>query len=63
MIKKVKFNCSIGFAGADREEELSIEIPEGIEENETEIEEYINSYYEAWLGNFLDCGWYEVEDE
>lgn len=59
MKRKYKFHVSIGYANANREEIVEIEF-EG-NETEEEIEEILKEEYDAWLYNFLDTGWYEVE--
>jgi len=51
---KVKFLLSIGYSGA--EHSCVEEYPDGTTDEE------ISQDYEAWCQNYLDGGWWKVED-
>lgn len=50
----VKFFCGIGFAGAEHEE--TFQYPDDTSEQE------LNDDAEAWMNNYLNWGYYKVEE-
>lgn len=50
-----RFYASIGYANANREEDIEIEF-DGTE-TEDEKEEIIKEEFELWLANFVDFSW------
>ena len=52
---KIKFHLGIGLANADHEEVF--EFPDGTPEGE------INEAFEDWKCNYMDDGWWPVEED
>ena len=61
-----KFTLSIGYAGAEHEEEMTIEDmdytePEWETLTEDEREEKLEEYWKDWSNNYIEGGWEIIE--
>lgn len=54
---KVYFSLSIGYPGADHNDEFTLEELGYDPEKHTDIEAFLETEYIDWRGNFLDGGW------
>lgn len=54
-MKKIKFLLSIGYSGADHSDVM--------EYADDASDETINADYDQWCQNYMDGGWWVVEDE
>jgi hypothetical protein len=61
-MRKYLFTLSIGFAGADHEEDFEYPEEDFAGMTEAEIEKRVEGDYLDWRGNYLD-GWFERVDE
>jgi hypothetical protein len=56
---RVRFTLSIGIANARQADEMEIERPPGLDDEQ--FETFMEAEYRQWRDNFLDGGW-EVLD-
>jgi hypothetical protein len=54
-MRKIQFSLSIGFSGA--EHRTVIEFPDDATDEQIEAE------YEIWCQNYMDGGWWDVNEE
>lgn len=59
MIAKIKVYLSIGYANAEHNDELDVDIPD--DATETEAEELKEAAAQDWAYNFMDLGWSDVK--
>ncbi len=59
MTVKIKVNVSTNRVGSQVEDEISVEIPEGLDENE--IMEYKETAAREWMFENIEWGWMEVQ--
>lgn len=54
---KVYFTLHIGYSGADRKEEFTLEELGYDPEHDTDLDEFLEEQYLEWRMNYLDGGW------
>lgn len=59
---KVQFTLSIGYAGANHEDEFTLDELGYDPKTDTDLEKFLEQEYIEWRGNFLDGGWRLKED-
>ncbi len=52
---KVEFYVSTRYVGSDVREEIELDVPENLTENE--LDDFIRPIYEDWAWEALDSGW------